>query len=171
MMCKHSCSWTTLLGMSWKNTKTSYLRSASQMNTGLMAPLSSVKYNFQPNTSFLLRKSTSLYNRRESKICSTLTSYFTSCYVFHWKEYFPGSPLLYPPSFDGRIVVYPSSREIRDYFSWRQADSGYRRHLHFDPMAHILPAHINNLYNTIFWALVQQGDKTTTDAHAALRVR
>ncbi|KAF4596637.1 tRNA-His guanylyltransferase [Pleurotus pulmonarius] len=102
--------------------------------------------------SFLLRKSTSLYNRRESKICSTLTSYFTSCYVFHWREYFPDVPLLYPPSFDGRIVVYPSSREIRDYFSWRQADT-----------------HINNLYNTIFWALVQQGGKTTTDAHAALR--
>jgi tRNA(His) 5'-end guanylyltransferase len=29
----------------------------------------------------------------------------------------------YPPSFDGRIVLYPSEREVRDYFSWRQADS------------------------------------------------
>lgn len=38
-------------------------------------------------------------------------------------------------------------------------------------MAYTLSAHINNLYNTIFWALVQQGGKTTTDAHAALRVR
>ncbi|KAN0092629.1 Thg1 C terminal domain containing protein [Tylopilus felleus] len=102
--------------------------------------------------SFLLRKSANLYNRRHAKILSTLTSYFTSCYVFHWPRYFPDTPLRYPPSFDGRIVLYPDERAIRDYFSWRQADT-----------------HINNLYNTIFWALVQQGGQTTTEAHATLR--
>lgn len=73
--------------------------------------------------SFLLRKSTSLYNRRHAKIVTTLTSLFTSCYVFHWQTYFPDTPLKYPPSFDGRIVLYPGEREVRDYFSWRQADS------------------------------------------------
>lgn len=31
-------------------------------------------------------------------------------------------------------------------------------------------AHINNLYNTTFWALVQNGGQTTTEAHATLRV-
>ena len=31
-------------------------------------------------------------------------------------------------------------------------------------------AHINNLYNTAFWSLVQQGGQTTTEAHATLRV-
>ncbi|KAF8823901.1 hypothetical protein HHX47_DHR9000214 [Lentinula edodes] len=102
--------------------------------------------------SFLLRKSTALYNRRQAKIVSTLTSLFTSCYVFHWPRYFPDVPLRYPPSFDGRIVLYPSEQEVRDYFAWRQADT-----------------HINNLYNTAFWALVQQGGLTTTDAHAVLR--
>ncbi|KIJ62911.1 hypothetical protein HYDPIDRAFT_41602 [Hydnomerulius pinastri MD-312] len=102
--------------------------------------------------SFLLRKSTNLYNRRQAKILTTLTSYFTSCYVFHWPQYFPDTPLRYPPSFDGRIVLYPDERAIRDYFSWRQADT-----------------HINNLYNTVFWALVQQGGQTTTEAHATLR--
>ncbi|KAL0568142.1 tRNA-His guanylyltransferase [Marasmius crinis-equi] len=102
--------------------------------------------------SFLLRKSTSLYQRRQSKIVSTLTSYFTSCYVFHWPSYFPDLPLKYPPSFDGRLVVYPGEKEVRDYFSWRQADT-----------------HINNLYNTAFWALVNQGGQTTTEAHATLR--
>ncbi|PFH51098.1 hypothetical protein AMATHDRAFT_143378 [Amanita thiersii Skay4041] len=102
--------------------------------------------------SFLLRKQTTLYNRRQTKIVSTLTSYFTSCYVFHWSTYFPDTPLTYPPSFDGRIVLYPSEREVRDYFAWRQADT-----------------HINNLYNTAFWALVQQGGETTTQAHATLR--
>ncbi|KAJ3516523.1 hypothetical protein NLJ89_g1069 [Agrocybe chaxingu] len=102
--------------------------------------------------SFLLRKSTTLYNRRQSKIVSTLTSLFTSCYVFHWPKYFPDTPLQYPPSFDGRIVLYPTEKHVRDYFAWRQADT-----------------HINNLYNTTFWALVQQGGQTTTEAHAALR--
>ncbi|KAF8903711.1 tRNAHis guanylyltransferase [Gymnopilus junonius] len=92
--------------------------------------------------SFLLRKSTSLYNRRQSKIVSTLTSLFTSSYVFHWPEYFPNYPLKYPPSFDGRIVLYPTEKHVRDYFAWRQADT-----------------HINNLYNTTFWALIQGGDK------------
>ncbi|KAI6155849.1 Thg1 C terminal domain-containing protein [Pisolithus tinctorius] len=102
--------------------------------------------------SFLLRRSTNLYNRRQAKILTTLTSYFTSCYVFHWSKYFPDTSMRYPPSFDGRIVLYPDERSVRDYFSWRQADT-----------------HINNLYNTAFWALVKQGGKTTSEAHATLR--
>ncbi|KAJ7820793.1 Thg1 C terminal domain-containing protein [Mycena leptocephala] len=102
--------------------------------------------------SFLIRQSSSLYNRRQSKIMSTLTSLFTSSYVFRWATYFPDRPLKYPPSFDGRIILYPSAREIRDYFSWRQTDT-----------------HINNLYNTAFWALVQQGGESTTQAHATLK--
>jgi len=48
--------------------------------------------------------------------------------------------------------MYPTDRAIRDYFSWRQADT-----------------HINNLYNTVFWALIQKGGQTTTEAHATLR--
>ncbi|KAJ7503327.1 Thg1 C terminal domain-containing protein [Mycena galericulata] len=102
--------------------------------------------------SFLIRKSASLYNRRQSKIISTLTSLFTSSYVFRWASYFPDTPLKYPPSFDGRIILYPGIREIRDYFSWRQTDT-----------------HINNLYNTVFWALVQQGGESTTQAHTTLK--
>ncbi|KAL7279142.1 hypothetical protein ACG7TL_006982 [Trametes sanguinea] len=102
--------------------------------------------------SFLFRKSTALYNRREAKILSTITSLFTSSYVFNWPTYLPGVPLKYCPSFDGRIVLYPSEQVVRDYFSWRQADT-----------------HINNLYNTVFWALVLQGGQTTTEAHATLR--
>jgi tRNA(His) 5'-end guanylyltransferase len=30
--------------------------------------------------------------------------------------------LTYPPSFDGRITIYPTEKEVRDYFSWRQVD-------------------------------------------------
>lgn len=33
--------------------------------------------------------------------------------------------LLYPPSFDGRVVCYPSEKEVRDYFAWRQVDSAW----------------------------------------------
>ena len=71
----------------------------------------------------MLRRSTQLYNRREAKILTTLCSYFTSAYIFHWPNFFPDTPLVYPPCFDGRIVLYPSEREVRDYFAWRQADS------------------------------------------------
>lgn len=102
--------------------------------------------------SFLLRKKTTLYNRRESKILSTLTSRFTASYLYHWSSHFPDTPLSYPPSFDGRLVLYPSPQHIQDYFSWRQADT-----------------HINNLYNTTFWALVLKGGFSTTDAHAKLK--
>jgi len=45
------------------------------------------------------------------------------------------------PSFDGRAIAYPKLRILKDYLSWRQAD-----------------CHINNLYNTAFWALVLQDD-------------
>ncbi|KII89709.1 hypothetical protein PLICRDRAFT_90895 [Plicaturopsis crispa FD-325 SS-3] len=120
----------------------------------LMAEYEDIVFGFGESDefSFLLKKSTALYHRRNAKIVSMLTSFFTSSYVFHWRTFFPDTPLRYPPSFDGRVVLYPTEREVRDYFSWRQADT-----------------HINNLYNTVFWALVQQGGETTTQAHATLR--
>lgn len=97
--------------------------------------------------SFLLRKSTTLYNRRQSKITTHIVSLFTSAYVFNWPRFFPGRELKVPPSFDGRMVVYPNETVVRDYFSWRQADT-----------------HINNLYNTTFWALVLKGGMTEQQA-------
>lgn len=101
--------------------------------------------------SFLLRKGCTLYNRRISKITTHIVSLFTSAYVFHWTRSFPQMQLLYPPSFDGRLVMYPTERNVRDYFSWRQADT-----------------HINNLYNTTFWALVLKGKMTEVEATKAL---
>ena len=97
--------------------------------------------------SFLLRKGTTLYNRRNSKITTHIVSLFTSAYVFNWNRFFPEQQLLQPPSFDGRMVVYPNERVVRDYFSWRQADT-----------------HINNLYNTTFWALVLKGGRSEQQA-------
>lgn len=86
-----------------------------------------------------------------NKLMTHVTSQFSSSFVFYWKEYFGEQPLLYPPSFDGRVVLYPSNRNVRDYLSWRQAD-----------------CHINNLYNTAFWTLVQKGGLTTTQAEERL---
>lgn len=94
--------------------------------------------------SFLIDKYSTLYNRRQSKLVTHIVSLFTSAYVFHWGQYM-SVPLEEPPSFDGRLIVYPGTQEIRDYFAWRQADT-----------------HINNLYNTVFWALVLQGQKNRT---------
>ncbi|KAK3808604.1 MAG: tRNAHis guanylyltransferase [Benniella sp.] len=102
--------------------------------------------------SFLFRKSTDLYQRRQAKIVSTVVSLFTSAYVYYWKDYFPDSSRpLYPPVFDGRAVLYPSDVEMKDYFAWRQADT-----------------HINNLYNTSFWALVEKGGLTPKAAENRL---
>ncbi|KAJ9112430.1 hypothetical protein QFC20_002218 [Naganishia adeliensis] len=102
--------------------------------------------------SFLIRKDSTLYNRRESKIVTLIVSCFTSAYVFYWPHYMPSTrPLQYPPIFDGRIVQYPSEALVKDYFRWRAVDT-----------------HINNLYNTTFWALVLQGGQTPTEANQTL---
>ncbi|RGP68468.1 trnahis guanylyltransferase [Fusarium sporotrichioides] len=74
-----------------------------------------------------------------SKLVSTVVSTFTANYVYSWSTHFPDTPLSPPlPSFDGRAVCYPSVQNLRDYMSWRQVD-----------------CHINNLYNTSFWSLIQ----------------
>lgn len=96
--------------------------------------------------SFVFRKDALLYNRRTVKVLTYVNSLFTSSYVFHWKKYFHDVSLKYPPSFDARVILYPSDENLRDYLSWRQAD-----------------VHINNLYNTTFWNLVLKGGLTNND--------
>jgi len=108
-------------------------------------------YGQSDEFSFVFRPDTGIYSRRGSKLITNISSLFSSSYVFHWKEFFPTQELLYPPSFDGRAVLYPSIRNMRDYLSWRQAD-----------------CHINNLYNTVFWALVLQGQLSPKDAEKKL---
>ncbi|GJN79431.1 tRNA-His guanylyltransferase [Purpureocillium lilacinum] len=94
----------------------------------------------------------SLFERRASKLVSTIVSTFTANYVYSWPTYFPDDPLTYPlPTFDGRAVVYPSVQNLRDYLSWRQVD-----------------CHINNLYNTTFWALIQLGGLDNKEAEKTL---
>jgi len=109
-------------------------------------------YGQSDEYSFVFRPDTGAYNRRTSKLVSTISSMFASSYVFHWGEFFPDLGLKHPPAFDGRAVLYPTVRNMRDYLSWRQAD-----------------CHINNLYNTVFWTLVQQGGLTNQAAQERLK--
>lgn len=108
-----------------------------------------------------------------SKLVSTIVSTFTAYYVHLWPTYFPDTPITPPlPSFDGRAVCYPSVQNLRDYMSWRQVDCMApwcfftKSRLDAD-----LPiGHINNLYNTTFWALVQLEGMSGTEAEKFLSV-
>ena len=87
--------------------------------------------------SFVFRKDTDHYKRRSSKLMTTVVSLFASSFVYHWTTFFGPIRLQYPPTFDARVILYPTDKNLRDYLGWRQAD-----------------VHVNNLYNTVFWALV-----------------
>uniref|UniRef100_H3DI55 tRNA(His) guanylyltransferase n=1 Tax=Tetraodon nigroviridis TaxID=99883 RepID=H3DI55_TETNG len=103
-----------------------------------------IAYGQSDEFSFVFKKTSTLFKRRASKLMTHVVSQFSSSYVFYWREFFGDQPLLYPPGFDGRVVLYPSNRNLRDYLSWRQADCIF-----------------TNLYNTVFWALVQKGGLTS----------
>jgi tRNA(His) guanylyltransferase len=73
--------------------------------------------------------------------------------VSYRKDFFGADrPLQSVPSFDARTVLYPNDQTLRDYLSWRQVD-----------------CHINNLYNTVFWTLVQKGGMTNQQAQDRLK--
>ena len=95
-----------------------------------------IAYGDSDEFSFVFKKSAKVFNRREDKILSCSLSLFSSSYVFYWSKYF-NIPLKKIPSFDARIILHPSLEDLQNYLSWRQVD-----------------CHINNLYNTTFWALV-----------------
>ena len=109
-------------------------------------------YGQSDEYSFIIPKTSNLYKRRSSKIASTIVSLFTANYVMHWAEYFGQDKLQYAPCFDSRSVCYPNDKTLHDYLAWRQAD-----------------CHINNLFNTTFWALVQQGGMTEIEAEEHLK--
>eukprot|EP00879_Flechtneria_rotunda_P029185 GHRR01031465.1.p1 GENE.GHRR01031465.1~~GHRR01031465.1.p1 ORF type:complete len:221 (+),score=12.57 GHRR01031465.1:158-820(+) len=119
----------------------------------VMQEFSEIKLAFGESDeySFVLHKDTQLYGRRASKLVSTIASCFTGNYVRHWSTFLPVQPLLYTPVFDGRAVCYPTLDILRDYLSWRQADT-----------------HINNQYNTCYWCLVNSG-KTPSEAQQVLK--
>lgn len=113
-----------------------------------------IAYGVSDEYSFVFHRSCGLFDRRASKLVSTVVSTFTAYYVHLWSSYFPDTPLSPPlPGFDGRAVCYPSVQNLRDYMSWRQVD-----------------CHINNLYNTTFWSLIQLGGMGPKDAEKFLAV-
>lgn len=101
--------------------------------------------------SFVFKKQTNLYNRRAAKLLTTVNSKFSSSFVYFWSKFFGEERLKYPPTFDGRVVIYPSDENLIDYMKWRQAD-----------------VHINNLYNTTFWKLVLVGKLTPKEVCKSL---
>lgn len=102
--------------------------------------------------SFVFHKNTALYERRSSKLVSLVTSCFTGHYVYNWSKYIVDTPLQCIPLFDGRAVLYPTDVALRDYLSWRQADT-----------------HINCQYNTCYWALVNISKKNSREAQEILK--
>ncbi|KKK18930.1 hypothetical protein P175DRAFT_0499560 [Aspergillus ochraceoroseus IBT 24754] len=113
-----------------------------------------IAYGVSDEYSFVFHPSCELFERRSAKLVTTIVSTFTAHYIYLWGTYFTENPLQPPylPSFDGRAVVYPAMGNLRDYMSWRQVD-----------------CHINNLYNTTFWTMVQQGGMSNTDAERELQ--
>lgn len=103
-------------------------------------------YGQSDEYSFCFKKDSTMYQRRKDKITTCLVSCFTSHYVLNFTKIFEQEQKSVP-SFDGRLVCYPSETNIVDYFRWRQCD-----------------CHINNLHNTTFWTLVQKGKRTNTQA-------
>lgn len=111
-----------------------------------------IAYGVSDEYSFVFHKSCTLFDRRASKLISTISSMFTANFIHLWSSFFPETPLVPPlPSFDGRVVAYPSFQNLRDYMSWRQVD-----------------CHINNLYNTTFWTLVENGGMDPKSAEEML---
>lgn len=110
-----------------------------------------ISYGQSDEFSFVLRKNTVFFNRRSVKIVSCIVSCFTSAFVFNFPKIFKEKELKELPMFDGRCVMYPSSKILRDYLNWRQVD-----------------CHINNLYNTCFWNIVKSG-VSEVDAEKTLR--
>ncbi|CAA7401763.1 unnamed protein product [Spirodela intermedia] len=109
-------------------------------------------YGFRHEYSFIWKETTKFYERRESKLLSLSVSFFTSVYVMKWRVFFPEQELVYPPSFDGRVMCFPGpgARLVRDYLSLRQND-----------------CHIFNQKNTCSWMLVNSG-RTESEAEEYL---
>lgn len=151
---------------------------------GVVGQLSCTESN-----SFVFHKTCTLFERRSryapryitnlnffahyifSKLVSTVVSTFTAYYVHLWSQHFTDSPLSPPfPSFDGRAVCYPSVQNLRDYMSWRQVDCKEPAIFSGSSVTQASTGHINNLFNTTFWCLVQQGGMSGAEAEKFLAV-
>ncbi|XP_049348134.1 tRNA(His) guanylyltransferase 1-like isoform X1 [Solanum verrucosum] len=108
-------------------------------------------YGFNDEYSFVLKKETTFYQRRASKILSIIVSFFSSTYVTKWKEFFSQNELSVPPSFHSRVINCASMEVLQAYLLWRQTE-----------------CHISNQYNTCLWKLVFSG-KSEKEAKEILK--
>lgn len=105
------------------------IRALNLMNTAAAQVMTTVAdlvvaYGVSDEFSFVFHKSTNLFERRASKLVSTIVSTFTAIYGHLWPQFFPDISLVTSllPTFDGRAVCYPTLGNLRDYLSWRQVD-------------------------------------------------
>ncbi|XP_075084411.1 tRNA(His) guanylyltransferase 1-like isoform X2 [Nicotiana tabacum] len=108
-------------------------------------------YGFSDEYSFVLKKETTFYQRRASKILSIIVSFFSSTFVTKWKEFFSQKELSVPPSFHSRVISCASMEVLQAYLLWRQTE-----------------CHTSNLYNTCLWKLVFSG-KSEKEAKEILK--
>lgn len=108
-------------------------------------------YGFSDEYSFIFKKDSKFYQRRESKILSLLVSFFTAVYTMKWKEFFPQQDLLCVPSFRAQVISCPTLEVLQTYLAWRQNN-----------------CHLNNQFDTCFWKLVESG-KNESEAHEILK--
>ena len=79
-----------------------------------------IAYGQSDEYSFVFKKSAKCFNRREDKLLSCVISLFSSSYTYLFSDHFKGmSKPMKIPSFDGRIVLYPSLSDLKAYLSWR----------------------------------------------------
>lgn len=82
-----------------------------------------VAYGQSDEYSFVLHEDCQLFERRAAKLATSISTAFSVEYCMQWDKCFPGQALERPfPTFDGRCVLYPKKKILRDYLSWRQAD-------------------------------------------------
>jgi tRNA(His) guanylyltransferase len=82
-----------------------------------------IAYGQSDEYSFVLHEDCQLFERRAAKLATSISTAFSVEYCMQWGKFFEGQELERPfPTFDGRCVLYPKKRILRDYLSWRQAD-------------------------------------------------
>ena len=140
-----------------------------------------IAYGESDEYSFVFHKKCTLYKRRAFKLVSVVVSLFSASYVRLWSTFFPATELQYTPMFDGRAVCYPNEKVLRDYLSWRQVCEALfcvlllwwpeqpAVSLQLRTCSVQVDTHINNQYNTCYWALRNQAGKTPCEAQAVLK--
>jgi tRNA(His) guanylyltransferase len=71
---------------------------------------------------FVFKRSSVVFNRRRDKLVSNIVSLFVSAFVYNWGSSFD-LPLLNPPGFMGKIVLFPRLRIVKEYLLSHQEQS------------------------------------------------